>query len=84
MNNILKKTIGATLDKWLTAVRKALESPLGSDSDPMAAYYDDELMEVSGGWLIFADPCSDKKTKDSCKKANCSWNSSTSKCEGGL
>ena len=45
---------------------------------------DDELMEVSGGWLIFADPCSDKKTKDSCKKANCSWNSSTSKCEGGL
>lgn len=44
---------------------------------------DDELMEVSGGWLIFANPCSDKKTKDSCKKANCSWNSSTSKCEGG-
>ena len=45
---------------------------------------DDELMEVSGGWLIFADPCSDKKTKDSCsKKANCSWDSSTSKCKGG-
>ena len=36
----------ATLDKWLTAVRKALESPLGSDGDPMAAYYDDELMEL--------------------------------------
>ena len=36
----------ATLDKWLGAVRKALESPLGSDSDPMSAYYEDELMEV--------------------------------------
>ena len=33
----------ATLDKWLTAVRKALESPLGSESDPMAAYYEDEV-----------------------------------------
>ena len=50
----------------------------------ITALSDDELMEVSGGWLIFADPCSDKKTKDSCKKANCSWNSSKSKCEGGL
>jgi len=36
----------ATLDKWLTAVRKALESPLGSDGDPMAAYYEDELIEL--------------------------------------
>ncbi len=36
----------ATLDKWLTAVRKALESPLGSEGDPMAAYYEDELMEM--------------------------------------
>lgn len=36
----------ATLDKWLTAVRKALESPLGSESDPMAAYYDDDIMEL--------------------------------------
>ena len=36
----------ATLDKWLTAVRKALESPLGSDSDPMAAYYEDEVHEI--------------------------------------
>ena len=35
----------ATLDKWLTAVRKALESPLGSEGDPMAAYYEDELMD---------------------------------------
>ena len=50
----------------------------------ITALSDDELMEVSGGWIIFADPCSDKKTKDSCsKKANCKWNSSTSKCEGG-
>lgn len=36
----------ATLDKWLTAVRKALESPLGSDSDPMASYYEDEVHEL--------------------------------------
>ena len=36
----------ATLDKWLTAVRKALESPLGSDGDPMASYYEDDLMEL--------------------------------------
>ena len=35
-----------TLDKWLTAVRKALESPLGSESDPMAAYYEDEVHEL--------------------------------------
>ena len=35
-----------TLDKWLTAVRKALESPLGSDTDPMAAYYEDEVHEL--------------------------------------
>lgn len=36
----------ATLDKWLTAVRKALESPLGSEGDPMAAYYEDDLLEL--------------------------------------
>ena len=36
----------ATLDKWLTAVRKALESPIGSDKDPMAAYYEDEILEL--------------------------------------
>ena len=36
----------ATLDKWLTAVRKALENPLGSENDPMAAYYEDEVHEI--------------------------------------
>ena len=36
----------ATLDKWLTAVRKALESPLGSEGDPMSAYYEDEVHEI--------------------------------------
>lgn len=36
----------ATLDKWLTAVRKALESPLGSETDPMASYYEDEVHEL--------------------------------------
>ena len=35
-----------TLDKWLTAVRKALESPLGSETDPMAAYYEDDILEL--------------------------------------
>ncbi len=35
-----------TLTQWLTAVRRALESPLGSESDPMAAYYEDELMAM--------------------------------------
>ena len=53
----------------------------------ITALSDDELMEVSGGWLIFArnTTCSDNKINDSCsKKANCRWNSSTSKCEGGL
>ena len=36
----------ATLDKWLTAVRRALESPLGSEGDPMAAYYESDLLEL--------------------------------------
>ena len=36
----------ATLDKWLGAVRKALESPLGSDGDPMGSYYEDEIHDL--------------------------------------
>lgn len=36
----------ATLDRWLTAVRRALEHPIGSDMDPMAAYYEDELRSL--------------------------------------
>ena len=36
----------ATLDKWLTAVRRALESPLGSDSDPMGEYYESDLLDM--------------------------------------
>ena len=36
----------ATIDKWLTAVRKALESPLGSDGDPMASYYESDLLDM--------------------------------------
>ena len=36
----------ATLDKWLTAVRRALENPLGSDGDPMASYYEDEVHDL--------------------------------------
>ena len=36
----------ATLDKWLTAVRKALENPLGSDGDPMASYYEEDVLAL--------------------------------------
>lgn len=36
----------ATMDKWLTAIRRALESPIGSEGDPMSAYYDDGLLEM--------------------------------------
>ncbi|MBR4978600.1 MAG: bifunctional (p)ppGpp synthetase/guanosine-3',5'-bis(diphosphate) 3'-pyrophosphohydrolase [Bacteroidales bacterium] len=36
----------ATLDKWLTAVRRALENPLGSDGDPMTSYYEDEVHDL--------------------------------------
>ena len=32
--------------KWLGAVRKALESPLGSEGDPMGSYYEDEVHEL--------------------------------------
>ena len=34
----------ATMDKWLSAVRRALETPIGSEGDPMAAYYEDEIL----------------------------------------
>jgi GTP pyrophosphokinase len=34
------------LDKWLTAVRRALENPLGSEGDPMASYYEDEVRDL--------------------------------------
>jgi len=46
----------ATLDKWLTAVRKALENPLGSENDPMAAYYEDELLEMPGKEVFVFTP----------------------------
>ena len=36
----------ATLDKWLTAVRRALETPIGSENDPMAAYYEEEILAL--------------------------------------
>ena len=46
----------ATLDKWLTAVRKALESPLGSDGDPMASYYEDELLALPSKEIFVFTP----------------------------
>ena len=36
----------ATLDKWLGAVRKALENPIGSEGDPMGSYYEDEIHDL--------------------------------------
>ena len=45
-----------TLDKWLTAVRKALESPLGSEADPMAAYYEDEIHELPSKEIFVFTP----------------------------
>ena len=46
----------ATLDKWLGAVRKALESPLGSEGDPMASYYEDDLLELPGKDIFVFTP----------------------------
>ena len=46
----------ATLDKWLTAVRKALESPIGSEGDPMAAYYGDDLMALPSKEIFVFTP----------------------------
>ena len=45
-----------TLDKWLTAVRKALESPLGSEGDPMAAYYEDEIINLQDKEIFVFTP----------------------------
>ena len=46
----------ATLDKWLTAVRKALESPIGSDGDPMASYYEDDLLALPSKEIFVFTP----------------------------
>ena len=46
----------ATLDKWLTAVRKALESPMGSDGDPMASYYEDDLLALPSKEIFVFTP----------------------------
>lgn len=45
-----------TLDKWLGAVRKALESPIGSDGDPMAAYYEDEVYSIQDKEIFVFTP----------------------------
>lgn len=45
-----------TLDKWLTAVRKALESPLGSEGDPMAAYYEDDIIDLQDKEIFVFTP----------------------------
>lgn len=46
----------ATLDRWLTAVRKALESPLGSEGDPMASYYEDDLLALPSKEIFVFTP----------------------------
>ena len=37
---------------------------------------DDELKEVSGGWIIFAIPCKQYKEKKECEKKGCVWSES--------
>lgn len=46
----------ATLDRWLTAVRRALENPLGSEGDPMASYYEDEVHEIPSKEIFVFTP----------------------------
>ncbi|MBO5419706.1 MAG: bifunctional (p)ppGpp synthetase/guanosine-3',5'-bis(diphosphate) 3'-pyrophosphohydrolase [Bacteroidales bacterium] len=46
----------ATLDKWLGAVRKALESPLGSDGDPMATYYTEGIHDLPSKEIFVFTP----------------------------
>ena len=41
---------------------------------------DDELKEVSGGWIIFAIPCKDYKEKKKCEEKGCVWKES-GKCK---
>ena len=41
---------------------------------------DDELKEVSGGWIIFAIPCKDYKEKEKCEEKGCVWTES-GKCK---
>ena len=41
---------------------------------------DDELKEVSGGWIIFAIPCKDYKEKKKCEEKGCVWEES-GKCK---
>ena len=40
---------------------------------------DDELKEVSGGWIIFAIPCKQHKEKKECEEKGCVW-SESGKC----
>ncbi len=46
----------ATLDNWLASVRKALENPLGSEGDPMAAYYEEEVFAVPSKEIFVFTP----------------------------
>ena len=45
-----------TLDKWLAAVRKALESPSGSENEPMSAYYEDDLQSIQSKEIFVFTP----------------------------
>lgn len=45
-----------TLDKWLTAVRRTLESPLGDDGAQSAPYYEDDLQELSSKEVFVFTP----------------------------
>ena len=45
-----------TLDKWLTAVRRTLESPAGADVEQTEAYYDDDLQELTAKEVFVFTP----------------------------
>ena len=45
-----------TLDKWLTAVRRTLESPAGPDAEQTEAYYDDDLQELTAKEVFVFTP----------------------------
>ena len=45
-----------TLDKWLTAVRKTLESPAGDDVEQTGAYYEDDLQELTAKEVFVFTP----------------------------
>ena len=53
----------------------------------ITALSDDELMEVTGGFVQLVNPstCGSHKTKEQChaSKCKCSWSTESESCDGG-